>query len=437
MVLANQTFYLVCFIIFIGLMSPFFWGKWVQKEWRLIYFWPLALSLFATSSLAFYLATWMGKPILAVANLALVAGTLSICLLFAYWNKSLSKSTKLFSIIWLLGTALSYLYLLEQGSTYQRIHFMNVNLGILLLWQLATLFFISKKDHAYQIKLLMIVVSLQFLMRMARSAALYSDGNVQILNLYQEDAIGFLLRAASFLSNGVACILIANYYLERLIQEHQNAAQSAEDGMLSSLNMLSMVRDNETGNHILRTKKYVKLLADRLSANGVYGSELSNVAIDHMTKAAPLHDIGKIGIPDTILKKNSPLSQEERDTMQTHSILGEQVLKAAKVDDVKNAKILDTAIQIAGSHHEWWNGTGYPRGLKGVEIPLAARIMALADVYDALVSERAYKDRWSHEDASAEILRLKGVCFDPVIVEAFIQEQDQFIRIAKMYRDES
>ncbi len=436
MVLANQTFYLVCFIIFIGLMSPFFWGKWVQKEWRLIYFWPLALSLFSISSLAFYLATWMGRPILAVANLTLVAGTLSICLLFSYWNDSLSKSKKLFSMIWLLGTAISYLYLLEQGSTHQRIHLMNVNLGMLLLWQLVVLFFISKKDNAYQIKLLMMVVLLQFLMRMARSAALYSESNIEILNLYQEDAVGFLLRAASFLANAVVCILIANYYLEKLVRHHQKAVQSVEDGMLSSLNMLSMVRDNETGNHILRTKNYVKLIADRLHESGVFKDQLSEAVINRMAKAAPLHDIGKIGIPDTILKKDSPLSEEERNIMQTHAELGAKVLEAAKMDDVKNVKILDTAIEIAGSHHERWDGSGYPKGLKGLDIPLPARIMSLADMYDALVSERVYKDRWSHEDAKAEIVRLKGIFFDPVVVEAFLHEQDQFIRIANMYRDD-
>lgn len=436
MLLANQTLYLICFIAFIGLMSPFFWVKWEQKGWRLIYFWPLGLGLFSISSLAFYLATWMGKPALAVANLALVAGTLSISLLFTYWNESLSQPKKLFSIIWFLGVAFFYLYLLEQGSTNQRIHLMNVNLGVLLLWQWVVLFYISKKDDAYQIKLLMIVVSLQLLMRIARSVALYSEGNTQIPNLYQEDAVGFSLRAASFLANVIVCILIANYYLEKLVQHSQKAVQSLEDGMLSSLNMLSMVRDNETGNHILRTKNYVKLIADRLRIMQQFKDELSEAAINRMTKAAPLHDIGKIGIPDEILKKDSPLSEDERHIMQTHAELGAKVLEAAKVGDVKNSKILGTAIEIAGSHHERWDGSGYPKGLKGSEIPLAARIMSLADMYDALVSERIYKDRWSHEDAKAEIVRLKGIFFDPVVVEAFLHEQDQFSHIANKYRDD-
>jgi len=319
MLLANQTLYLICFIAFIGLMSPFLWVKWEQMGWRLIYFWPLGLGLFSISSLAFYLATWMGKPALAVANLALVAGTLSISLLFTYWNESLSQQKKLFSIIWFLGVAFFYLYLLEQGSTNQRIHLMNVNLGVLLLWQWVVLFYISKKDDAYQIKLLMIVVSLQLLMRIARSVALYSEGNTQIPNLYQEDAVGFSLRAASFLANVIVCILIANYYLEKLVQHSQKAVQSLEDGMLSSLNMLSMVRDNETGNHILRTKNYVKLIADRLRKMQQFKDELSEAAINRMTKAAPLHDIGKIGIPDEILKKDSTLSKDEHHIMQTHA----------------------------------------------------------------------------------------------------------------------
>ena len=220
------------------------------------------------------------------------------------------------------------------------------------------------------------------------------------------------------------------------MQEHQKSAFAIEDGMLHTLNALSMVRDNETGNHILRTKNYVHAIATRLRSLGQYKDELTSEAIADMVKAAPLHDIGKVGIPDNILKKEGSLTPEEWVTMKTHASLGEEVLKAAKVEDAKHTKVLDAAIKIAGGHHESWDGSGYPRGISGRDIPLAARIMSLADMYDALVSERVYKRKWTHEEACDEIQRLRGIRFDPAIVEAFIMEQENFIHIANQYRDE-
>lgn len=154
-----------------------------------------------------------------------------------------------------------------------------------------------------------------------------------------------------------------------------------------------------------------------------------------MVHAAPLHDIGKVGIPDNILKKEGSLDAEEWAVMQTHVALGERVLRAAKLEETKSAKVLDVAIDIAGSHHENWDGSGYPNGLKGQDIPLAARIMSLADMYDALVSERVYKKKWSHEEVCQEIIQNKGKRFDPAVVDAFINEQDYFSEIASRYGD--
>ena len=154
-----------------------------------------------------------------------------------------------------------------------------------------------------------------------------------------------------------------------------------------------------------------------------------------MRKAAPLHDIGKVGIPDGILKKEGGLTEEEWGIMKTHASLGQNVLSAAQMGDVQHAGVLDVAIEIAGSHHENWDGSGYPRGLKGFEIPLSARIMALADMYDALVSERVYKHKWTHEQAYEEIVGNKGKRFDPLVVEAFVHDSDYFNEIANRYSD--
>lgn len=208
-----------------------------------------------------------------------------------------------------------------------------------------------------------------------------------------------------------------------------------ENQLLSSLNALSMARDNETGNHIIRTQHYVKLLAQRLRAEGHYIDRLSEVSIHTLFRAAPLHDLGKIGIPDTILKKDGPFNEAEWETMKTHTLIGESVLNTLEVERDTDSDVIAKAILIAGGHHEKWNGTGYPRGLAGQAIPLEARIMSLADIYDALVSERVYKREWTHEEAANEVIRNKGIHFDPLIVDAFIAEQQSFREISDKYRD--
>ena len=212
-------------------------------------------------------------------------------------------------------------------------------------------------------------------------------------------------------------------------------AQNTEKQMLVTLNALALARDHETGNHIIRTQHYVKSLALRLRIMGHYVKELNDQCIDTLYKAAPLHDIGKVGIPDNILNKIGRLSDEEWQIMKSHATIGEAVLSSADIEFGGDQGVMKKAIQIAGGHHEKWDGTGYPRGLKGNEISLSARIMALADVYDALVSERVYKSGWSHEDAVKEIVSKKGIHFDPLVVDALIAEQSNFQEIANKYRD--
>ena len=223
-------------------------------------------------------------------------------------------------------------------------------------------------------------------------------------------------------------------YQERLTVAEIKQEQTV-DQMLSSLNALAMARDNETGNHIIRTQHYVKVLAERLRSMGHYVEALSDKKIKLLYKAAPLHDVGKVGISDSILLKPGPLTQDEWATMKTHTLIGESVLKSAESQNDMDDDVIATAILIAGGHHEKWDGTGYPRGLRGDRIPLEARIMSLADMYDALVSERVYKQKWTHEMASQEIVSKRGVQFDPVVVEAFLAEAEEFQAIAERYRD--
>jgi len=204
---------------------------------------------------------------------------------------------------------------------------------------------------------------------------------------------------------------------------------------LACLNALAMARDNETGNHILRTQHYVKKLALRLKEMGHYKIELSDEMIKLLFKAAPLHDIGKVGIPDSILHKSGRLTDEEWQVMKTHATIGRAILASAELETHGGSGVITVAIKIAGDHHEKWDGSGYPSGLKGEEISLPARIMALADVYDALMSKRIYKAAWRHEDVISEIVSQRGAHFDPLVVDAFMMEKAGFLAIHSRYKD--
>ena len=230
-----------------------------------------------------------------------------------------------------------------------------------------------------------------------------------------------------------------NKKLQHLWEHEKKRAHNKENQLLEILNSLALGKDDDTGCHIIRTQTYVKALAKRLKSTGHYLDQLTDRDVDNLFRTAPLHDVGKMAVPDHILKKPGKLTEEEWLVMQTHAPLGAEILNTAKLKygdgDKGGDDLLNTAIDIAGGHHEKWDGTGYPQGLNGQDIPLAARIMAIADVYDALVCERPYKKAWAHEKAVEEIINLKGTAFDPVIVEAFVLEQDYFKEILDKYRD--
>jgi response regulator RpfG family c-di-GMP phosphodiesterase len=202
-----------------------------------------------------------------------------------------------------------------------------------------------------------------------------------------------------------------------------------EDQMLTALNALAKAKDNDTGDHIMRTQQYVRLLANRLKSMGYHAHTLSEEHIERLVKAAPLHDLGKVGIPDHVLNKKGRLTDEERELVYSHPMLGESILAASQSEEIE-MELISTAMKVAGSHHEKWDGSGYPRKLQGEDIPIEARIMTVADVFDALVSDRPYKKGWTVEKACVEIVNNSGSAFDPVVVEAFIAERHTFESIA-------
>lgn len=206
-----------------------------------------------------------------------------------------------------------------------------------------------------------------------------------------------------------------------------------ENQLLSLLNAVALAKDSETGGHIVRTQKYMFLLASRLQSMGRFAHVLKGDMVEIFSKVAPLHDIGKMGVPDAILGKAGKLTLEERRIIQGHTLIGESILLAVKGDNLADEDLISIAIKIAGSHHERWDGSGYPRGLVGEQIPVEARIMGVVDVYDALVGPRPYKRRWTHEEAIAEIVSKKNIHFDPLVVEALLQEEEGFRKLSEEF----
>lgn len=226
-----------------------------------------------------------------------------------------------------------------------------------------------------------------------------------------------------------------NEFLESEVQRRVKELSVIQDVTINALASLAETRDQETGNHILRTQYYVKILADKLYLLGKYPDIINPEYITMVFKTAPLHDIGKVGIPDAILLKPGKLTPEEFEIMKTHAKLGyNAILKAEKEVDA-HYPFLSAAKEITYYHHEKWDGSGYPQGLSGEDIPLSARLMAIADVFDALVSKRVYKSAMTHEQAFDIIREGRGRHFDPMVVDAMFDSQAAFIEICEAYKD--
>lgn len=240
-----------------------------------------------------------------------------------------------------------------------------------------------------------------------------------------------------------------NDWLEAEIARRMRTNELIKDVTLYGLAALAEVRDNETGNHLHRTRAYIETLMAHLCEHPDYAAALTPEARQIIAKAAPLHDIGKVGIPDHILLKPGKLTPDEFEIMKTHArIGGDAIMDAVKRvvgERVEHADLpapedftfLEVARDIATHHHERWDGSGYPDGLRGDAIPLAARLMAVADVFDALTCRRPYKAPWPLEKAVALIVDGRGSHFDPQLVDAFLDLKDRFAEIAVRYADDA
>jgi putative two-component system response regulator len=228
-----------------------------------------------------------------------------------------------------------------------------------------------------------------------------------------------------------------NASLEAEIARRMRENQVIQDVTIRALARLAETRDNETGNHILRTQEYVETLARRACLHPRFAMALDEHAIALIAKSAPLHDIGKVGIPDQVLLKPGKLTPAEWEVMKTHARLGAEAIARAVEDTHQPVEFLAYARQIALHHHERWDGSGYPDALAGDAIPLAARLMALADVFDALISRRVYKEPMTPAEAMAIMTEQRGRHFDPDLLDIFLAGIDDFCAIARRYPDEA
>jgi len=218
------------------------------------------------------------------------------------------------------------------------------------------------------------------------------------------------------------------------LQQRTEELQRTQEVTILSLASLAETRDNETGAHILRTQRYVKALAEHLKHHHKFSSFLTADVISLLFQSAPLHDVGKVGIRDAILLKPGKLNAEEFEEMKKHTIYGYNALLEGQRRLGTNS-FLRLGGEIAVSHHEKWDGTGYPKGLKREDIPISGRLMALADVYDALISKRIYKDAFTHDTAKEIIVKGRGSHFDPDMCDAFLAIEEEFLNIAQKYGD--
>lgn len=274
------------------------------------------------------------------------------------------------------------------------------------------------------------------------------------LNATEDETRGMVLGAADYINKPVnppvVLVRVANHlrlkaasdflkdknaFLENEVARRTAEVRAVQDVTVHALASLAETRDNETGNHIRRTQNYVKALAEHLKDHPRFAPALDEHSRRLLYQSAPLHDIGKVGIPDAILLKPGRLTPEEYEIVKTHTTLGRDAIQRAEDQLGVDVPFLRFAKEMAYGHQERWNGSGYPEGRVGDDIPVSARLMAVADVYDALISARVYKKGMTHEQAMAFIVEKRGIDFDPDIVDALVELQGEFRAIAQRFAD--
>ncbi len=446
---ANELVFIVASLILWGLVISSTFLLRQSKSLQPQAYWYVAFIFTASAYTVFAIASTINLALLTLANSCFVAGHLYLALFCRALRKPFAKKYIFLPLAAILAFGLIFEYIRQTGTFSERVFLAVFTSCLCLVWQLIELGRLDKAQSK-PLRFFLFATSAGLVFATIRLGLIFFIDFPADISLYQEPFTVSLIRWAWFAFTVVAYVALIGYLIERLGNKNSQIiaenlsmklelankhAEQSERQFLASLNALAKARDNETGNHIIRTQFYVKIIAARLRSSGLYTEILTDKFIDYLFKASPLHDIGKVGIPDSILLKNGSLTDEEWSVMKTHTLIGENILDSVDAEHGGEADLVGIAIKIAGGHHEKWDGSGYPRGLVGQDIPLEARIMSLADMYDALVSERVYKKAWTVEQATQEIISRKGSYFDPLVVDAFLAEQNTFQAIAHQYRD--
>ena len=273
----------------------------------------------------------------------------------------------------------------------------------------------------------MVGILMLFFSNVVAKQILEADGNAGAADILYGQKFALFVGISSisaFIMSVTIIVLIMQGNKRSFYHEQLSNMQS---GLIRFMAEVVENRDDNTGGHIKRTAEYVECITKELRRQGTYNDILTDRYVSDMVVAAPLHDIGKIHIPDAVLNKPGKLTEEEFEIMKTHTTAGEELLTHAKAE-LGESGYLNTAVEMAAYHHEWWNGKGYPYGISGEEIPLCARIMAVADVFDALTSKRCYKNAMPLEKAYAIIREESGTHFDPTVVEAFFAASENMLK---------
>ena len=429
----------------------------------------IALSFHIFSFLCFALSPSISPTLLTLGNTCFISGFIFLGLYIKLINNKKTRLLTWFSpaVILLIGCLFEYLRQTENFEV--RVIFVVVLLATLFIWIIVELLHVRKNFKNYHLDFLLAICILELALTILRLFLVVSGISGSSNTIYSESTISSLVRVLALGATVLSYSSILGFWADWLKKENsekteenlrinellaerdslndalirsiaekssiKETADNFEKTVLEAFIILAKERDNNTGNHIIRTQHYVRALANKLLSQGKLEEQGLEGKCDAMFAAAPLHDIGKVGIPDAILLKQGKLTDAEWDVMKTHTLIGERILSAKSFASKNESLVLRVAKEIAGSHHENWDGTGYPRGLVGREIPQSARIMAVADVYDALVTDRPYKQAWSTHDALAYINELKAQKFDPEVVEALAEVMREFEIIQQQYKD--
>ncbi len=437
MELANQAMYFGFGLIFFGLSFNSFHDLKYQFHLQSSrHYWAFSLLAMLMSCVLYLLYPLAGGMFLTLANLMQILTAVALGIFFRSFNQRISKGLVVVFLISIpiIGATVEFI---RVNETYDvRVDVLSGVAIALSIWQIYELIPQYLKSKSIYLGFLIAAISAQIILWSYR---IWMVDHYQTFfehsSVFDEHLPEFIARLVVIVLYALIFIAIGNFFYSKLVMQERQLREEKEEQMLIALKNLASARDNDTGNHIMRTQHYVKVLAERLRLMGYHPEQLNLNSVNAMYRAAPLHDIGKVGIPDHILLKPGLLNAEEWEVMKTHASIGESVLKASMANMNAKDQVIESAIKIAGCHHERWDGHGYPYGLQGEGIPLEARIMSLADMYDALVTKRPYKEGWTHQEAVDEIVGKKGAFFDPTVVDAFLQEGEAFQRIAKQYQD--